>query len=416
MKTQSYSKRMKSRTRLFYRLSGFILGFLMSAAPVVKAEKMESLQFTNYIQQIPGSTVTFEMVAIPGGVITIGSPLNESGRDTNDLAIREAAIKPFWMGKCEVTWQEFLPFVFVDKTEIIRNANKLEGKIDRDGISHPTAPYGSVYRERGERGYPAIGMGLPAAYEYCRWLSKRTGICYRLPTEEEWEYACRSGSKEAYFWGKDIALAKDYGWYAENSADTTHPVGRLKPNPWGLYDIVGNVAEWCFNPDKTPMFVVRGGAFSELVTRLRSASRMMETEEWNELDPQFPQSIWWLASADWVGFRVVRSLEPDGKNAIPVAQMFPSKSSLTTQDARENYLRYCQVCHGIAGRGDTATGKRHKVRDYTDPKVKKSLEDASMFKVVKEGLIVDGKIVMAPFNVHLSDVQIKALLEFMKNF
>ncbi len=263
----------------------------------------------NYIEKMPGSTVQFEMVAIPGGTLTIGSPEGEKGREASDLAQKKVTIKPFWMGRCEVCWEEFLPYVFLDQSQIQRQVDKLEGVVDKDGVSHPTKPYGSVYRDRGEKGFPAIGMGFPSASAYCQWLSKKTGHKYRLPTEEEWEYACRGGTTTAYFWGDDAAKAGEYAWFKDNSKTTTQPVGKLKPNPYGLHDITGNVAEWCAPASTNTPRAARGGAWSEPAAKLRSAARMVETPDWNELDPQFPQSIWWLSAADFIGFRVVRSVE-----------------------------------------------------------------------------------------------------------
>ena len=267
-------------------------------------------QLRNYRQTVPGQTFAFEMVAIPGGTITIGSPTNEIGRDPYDQPQRQITVKPFWMAKYEVGWVEFLPYAWPPRDEIVPEAYR-PGRFDKDGISHPTGIYFSVYRERGERGFPAIGMSHFCASEYCRWLSKKTGLKFRLPTEEEWEYACRAGAVTAYFWGDDAAQARDYGWSKVTSNDTTHPFGRLKPNAFGLYDIIGNVAEWCQKTGTNAPAVARGGAWSEPVTKLRSVARMIETPEWNELDPQIPQSIWWLSAADFVGFRVVRVLDDD---------------------------------------------------------------------------------------------------------
>ena len=92
---------------------------------------------------------------------------------------------------------------------------------------------------------PAISMTHHAAMEYCRWLSAKTGKTYRLPTEAEWEYACRAGTKTAYSFGDDPTKLGEYAWYADNSDGTPQIGGKKKPNPWGLYDMHGNVAEWC---------------------------------------------------------------------------------------------------------------------------------------------------------------------------
>ncbi|KOR30647.1 hypothetical protein TI04_04775, partial [Achromatium sp. WMS2] len=92
---------------------------------------------------------------------------------------------------------------------------------------------------------PVINVNWDDAQAYCQWLTQQTGQKYRLPTEAEWEYACRAGGKGEYCFGDNVAMLKDYAWYSENSGNQTHPVGEKLPNAWGLYDIHGNVWEWC---------------------------------------------------------------------------------------------------------------------------------------------------------------------------
>jgi formylglycine-generating enzyme required for sulfatase activity len=169
--------------------------------------------------------------------------------------------------------------------------------------------------------------------EYCRWLSARTGKPYRLPTEAEWEYACRAGTKAAYSFGDDPAKLDEHAWFTDNADSKPHPVGQKKPNPWGLFDMHGNVAEWCIdhyvkdqyqkvaaekqlviNPAVLPSerrfaHVVRGGSWDDEAPLLRSAARRASHREWLRQDPQRPQSIWWLTEAVFVGFRVVRPLD-----------------------------------------------------------------------------------------------------------
>jgi formylglycine-generating enzyme required for sulfatase activity/mono/diheme cytochrome c family protein len=403
------------------RLSGIALAVLVggaSAAAFAAQTQPTDPHFTNYVQKIPGQSVTFGMVAIPGGEITIGSPTSEAGRAKADLAQKKVTVKPFWMGKCEVSWDEFYPYVFIDLKEVVRQS-KPEGLVDKDGISHPSRPYTSAYRERGEKGFPAIGMGYPAAREYCKWLSKKTGLKYRLATEEEWEYACRAGATTAYFWGDDPEKAKDYAWFKDNSNETTHPVGKLKPNKFGLYDIVGNVVEWTAAPSANASAVARGGAWSEPVSSLRCAARMFETPEWNEYDPNSPKSIWWLSSSDFIGFRVVRSLGEDPVAQTEIQTTVVAKPAATTTaavNAQADYKQQCAACHGADGKGQTKIGKTHKVRDYTSAAVKAVLKDDAMFKAIKEGIKEGDKMTMSAYADKLTDEQIKALVAYMKKF
>jgi formylglycine-generating enzyme required for sulfatase activity len=284
-----------------------------------------------YTEKIPGTNVRFTMVGIPGGTFLMGSPKGERGRRDDEGPQHPVTIRPFWMGKCEVTWDEYDPFYRANpgNKQEQRDAEASKKAAGADVVSRPRPPYVDPTFGYGTEGYPAIGMTHHAAMTYCRWLSQQTGRTYRLPTEAEWEHACRAGSRTAYFFGDDPSRLDPYAWYADNADDGTHPVGKKKPNPWGLYDMLGNAAEWCldsydraayagFPADKPalgPLLPptanrfpngVRGGSWADKPLALRSAARRASEKSWQKADPDRPPSIWWLCDADFVGFRVVR--------------------------------------------------------------------------------------------------------------
>ena len=205
-----------------------------------------------------------------------------------------------------------------------------EVNLDVDAVSSASTPYIDVSFGMGKDGYPAICMTQNAAAKFCEWLSAMTGHFYRLPTEAEWEYACRAGTTTAFSFGETANNISDYAWFSDNSNATYHKVGQKKPNPWGLHDMHGNVAEWTLDaydtatyqnrkkkdndnpyvrPTKTYPRAVRGGSWMDQPNLLRSAARRGSTKKWKQRDPQMPQSVWWHTDAPFVGFRVVRPVE-----------------------------------------------------------------------------------------------------------
>jgi formylglycine-generating enzyme required for sulfatase activity len=284
-----------------------------------------------YTETLPGTKVRFDMMAIPAGTFRMGSPDQEKGRGDDEGPQHPVRVRAFWMGKTEVTWDEYDLFW---KTTPAAKRPKPATPAERaaDAITRPSPPYVDETCGFGREGYPVVGISQHAAMEYCRWLSARTGKLYRLPTEAEWEYACRAGSRSAFFWGENVGELGKYAWSADNSEETTHPVGKKRPNRWGLYDMAGNVAEWCLDhydkdsygtfpqdrltlaPVKLPTaarypHVVRGGSWADSPDRCRSAARRGSDKSWNRRDPDVRPSIWWLSDGDFVGFRVVRAVE-----------------------------------------------------------------------------------------------------------
>ena len=248
------------------------------------------------------------MVPIPAGTFNIGN--------TN----KKIEISSFWMGAFEVTRDEFDVFLKDDGTS--QNSKT-------DAITRPSAQYVDLTWGMGkEGGFPANSMSQLAALMYCKWLYQKTKVFYRLPTEAEWEYASKANTSTTYFFGNNPALLDKYAWYQKNSKGVYHKVGQKLPNPWGLYDMLGNMLEWTLDhytennfdnlSSKDPMLAanaarypkaLRGGSFLDDALHLKNNERFHSDPIWNKRDPQIPKSKWWLTEAKQVGFRLVRPLK-----------------------------------------------------------------------------------------------------------
>jgi formylglycine-generating enzyme required for sulfatase activity len=305
------------------------------ALVVENASATDAGSMKAYREVIPGADIGFDLLPIPGGSFTMGSPESEDDRKDDEGPQHAVAIEPFWMGRCEVTWDEFRLFQYkLDQQRRVQDGSAPAPQDAwADAVSRPTPPYVPMDFGMGVEGFPAVCMTQFAARHYTKWLSMKTGRIYRLPTEAEWEYACRAGTTTAYSFGDDADALDEYGWFFDNADDKYHEVGRKKPNPWGLFDMHGNVAEWVLDahdknfyattleaagdgpavfpvswPTDAYPHVVRGGSYDDDADRLRSAARRASTKAWKVQDPQQPKSIWYLTDAPFVGFRVVRPL------------------------------------------------------------------------------------------------------------
>lgn len=316
-------------------------GISVSAGKEIFTHPAEIGRFENFREMIPGTNVSFEMVALPGGTFRMGSPENEPLRRPDEGPVRKVTLSRFWIARNEVSWDEYLAFFRATGSQG-RTEDQVKTNKKVDAISGATPPWGAPDQGWGKGSRPAITMSWHAASVYCQWLSKVTGKKYRLPTEAEWEYACRAGTNTPYFFpgnpkkltsegflkrllGTDTANIASRVIYKVNSSSKTMEPASVKENPFGLKNMSGNVAEFCldfYSPDtykldtvaavnpRGPLrgleHVIRGGSFKSDARDVRSAARdYTRTRAWLMTDPQIPKSIWWYSDCIDVGFRVV---------------------------------------------------------------------------------------------------------------
>ena len=213
--------------------AGWLLPHRLGTATPSSTASLTTEELKPYTETIPGTGVKFEMIPIPGGTFTMGTPPGEFKRSEDEGPQHLVTVRPFWMEKTETTWDEYDVFAFsqdlLKKQQQSANiAKPPEAEKDADAVTRPTPPYTDETFGFGREGHPAINITHHAAMEYTRWLSAKTGKTYRLPTEAEWEYACRARTQTAYYFGDDPKKLGDYAWYLDNSNASPHEIDRRR--------------------------------------------------------------------------------------------------------------------------------------------------------------------------------------------
>lgn len=236
-----------------------------------------------YTETLPNSLVKIQMVPVPGGKVNVGGKTVE--------------VKPFWIAQTETPWEAFDVFLASGKPSKAYDQTEFAA----DAIARPSKSYILPDLGWGHAGYPAINLSSTSVQMFCRWLATETKKKYRVPTDAEWELACRAGVEGDWKISKE-ELEKS-AWYAGNAGGLTHPIGKKEPNKLGLMDMLGNVGEWA--TDESGKWVLCGGHFRDEADKISPITRRYWDPSWQATDPQIPKSRWWLSDGPFVGFRLV---------------------------------------------------------------------------------------------------------------
>ena len=245
--------------------------------------------------RVPGSTYEIELIQLPAGKAVV----------KDDAGVEKTVeIKPVWMSRTEITWDSYAVFYLQSD---LPEGKKIHVEKGSDAQSRPSAPYGDPQRGWGREGSPACGIHPSAIRKYCAWLAEMNKLRVRLPSEAEWEYACRAGAAGPL----TKEQLKAQAWYANNSDDQTHAVAEKAPNAWGFFDMLGNVAEWVSRADGS--LVMAGGSFTDEADQVHAGTRAPFTDKLQVRDAQAPKSRSWLSDGAHTGFRIVVEELPKDK-------------------------------------------------------------------------------------------------------
>ena len=200
---------------------------------------------------------------------------------------KEDKLIHIWVSEKEITWELYDAFVF-------KQDRAQEKK--SDSIARPTKPYMTADRGWGHAGFPVISVSPKGALAFANWISNISNKKIRIPKVSEWKAIWDAGKI-------DSRRARMYGWTKENSEKQTHRCATMSADINGIYDMLGNVGEWCLDKKQNPVLV--GGSWKDPGKSCGPNLQLIPDSSWNATDPQLPKSIWWLADASWAGFRVV---------------------------------------------------------------------------------------------------------------
>lgn len=239
--------------------------------------------------------VRVELVRLPDGQITIDGP---DGKPATHM------IRGLWMAKYETTWVEYYIFAHADDlSEAERNRELDTARRRGRWWGRTQTPFQPPDNGWGIEGYPVNCVTVSAARRYCQWLSAKTGKRFRLPTEAEWDYACRAGAPPVK---PDARALREIAWFADNAEEQPHPVGQKKPNAWGLYDMLGNVGEYVIRDPDSNLGLIAGGSWRDEAKEVHCGAREEEKRAWAGSEDQDPLPPDWRdRGTHHLGFRVV---------------------------------------------------------------------------------------------------------------